>query len=215
MFYFIIISALLLGGCHFGPVKMPTMTKFNLQKTPKNFPRYTKSQNVIIVAKPVINELYDNKQLWYTQVPYKLKSYAKNKWLVRPNNMIWSGLMDTFSNSGYFKQVVKQNVEAVQANYLLSTIINEMKQTFINYNKQSYVNLIMTVQVINYKTQQIISSKRFIKKRKTRYKTPYSAVKAYNDVLAILLKEIVVYVHHAIDKADDEHFNSLKMEEPF
>jgi len=73
----------------------------------------------------------------------------------------------------------------------------------------------MTVQVINYKTQQIISSKRFIQKRKTRYKTPYSAVKTYNDLLAILLKEIVVYAHHAINQADYEHFNSLKMEEPF
>ena len=73
MFYFIIISALLLGGCHFGPVKMPTMTNFYLYKIPKNFPRYKKNQNVIIVAQPVINELYDNKQLWYTKVHYKLK----------------------------------------------------------------------------------------------------------------------------------------------
>ena len=106
---------------------------------------------------------------------------GKNTWLSLPNkplkdrdNLILSNKLNIEKNTPkntYIKSY--NNIKELEA-YCESQKYDEIwiiggsqiYKTFINYNKQSYVNLIMTVQVINYKTQQIISSKRFIKKRK-------------------------------------------------
>lgn len=216
MYYYLIVILLLgLQGC-LGPVKTPNITTFDLHKLPKSYPRYVQNNSVIIIAKPNVNPLFDNKKLWYTQIPYKLLAYSENQWLVRPSSMLWSSLVNAFTNSGYFQEVVKQDSVMVKADYLISTNINDMKQMFMKYNKLSYVKLEISVQIINYKTHAIVNSKRFTKKVKTRQPTAYSAVKSYNDTLAILLKEIVIYVHREIGYVPLSFVDdNLKLIQPF
>lgn len=197
--YAIVFILLLLQSC-LSPIKTGDIKTYSLSKLPISFPKKQTNNVTLVVGQPNINAVLNNKNLWYTQVPYKLAPYAKHRWLVRPNVMLWSSLTSALLKSNYFNQVIKQNSEIVHADFLISSTINNMQQVFLRSSKYSYVTLDITVYIINFKKQIIVSSKQFIKKMKTKSSDPYHAVKSYNSLLARLLKDIVLYTQQNIGK---------------
>ncbi len=189
----LLILSLLLTACALtSPVKLPrvsayTITNMKLASTPLR----SKTHSTLLVSLPIASPGYQSSSMIYINVPYKLKSFANNRWIAPPAEMLAPLLAQELRSKGYFRAVVMPPFSGI-ANYRLSTRLLILRQEF--FRPTSVVRIVMRASLVNNATNRVMASRRFQVIVSAPENNPYSGVLATNKAAGILSKRIGRFV---------------------
>ncbi len=124
----------------------------------------------------------------YTESDNKIFSYSQSQWQESPNSFIASELYKSIRDSALFKSVHSFK-SRVKSDYILEIDIEEFMQFYTKGMNSSYVNVIMNLSLVDAKTNNVISTSKFISKIDTKTADATGGVEALSRALdEIILK---------------------------
>lgn len=195
----IIVFTLLLTACGLtAPVKVVPQSTFALIGEPTshlNPKSRHRAKLTLLVATPVASPGYGSTDMVYVKIPFRLRSYARNRWVAPPAQMILPILAQTLRKTGRFHAVVTPPYVGV-TNYRLTTQLLILQQEF--FLPISVVRLVMQATLMNSRTNAVVASKRFQVIVKAPNNNAYAGVLAANQAATTMSKRITHFVAHAI-----------------
>jgi len=193
----LIMITLLLTACGIlDPVKLPTVSRYTIANIkPVSIPSRSKTRLTLLVSLPIASPGYQSSRMVYVDIPYKLKTYANNRWVASPAEMLMSLLARQLRSKGYFYAVVTPPFSGV-GNYRLDTRLLVLQQEFLR--PTSVVRLVMQASLVNNTTNRVLASKRFQVLVNAPENNPYSGVLATNKAANILSKRIARFVTQSV-----------------
>jgi len=185
------LSSLLSGFSLTQPVAQQPVDRYLLIGASQLKLQTKTSNNTLLVSQPTASPGYQTNAMVYIKEPYRLATFAVNRWVAPPAQMITPLLVDSLKNTGYFKAVVAAPVAAL-TNYQLDTTLLTFQQNFIN--DPSEVTLRIKVELISNKTRTVMASHTFTSNIKTTANTPYAGVIAANKATSQLMQSIAKFV---------------------
>jgi len=189
----VVFVTFLLSGCGLNtPVKLSQVSTYAITslKTPR-VPRRSRTNYTLLVNTPIANPGYGTAKMIYINIPYKLRSFAENRWVASPARMLLPLIAQRIRRAGYFKAVVTPPFVGV-SNYRIDTKLIKLQQEFID--PVSHIRLVIQADLINSKTNQVIVSRRFQVFLKATGNNPYAGVLATNKAAAIMANRINSFV---------------------
>ena len=192
----IILIAALLSACSLSsPVQLPRQSSYTISGPYIPIPKYSKTKLTMLISMPVASSGYQSSNMMYIQMPYKLKSFADNRWVAPPAEMLLPLLAQRLRSYGYFKAVVTPPFAGI-TNYRLDTQLLILQQEFLR--PTSLVRLVMQATIINNTTNRVVASRRFQVMVSAPANNPYSGVLATNKAADTLSKRISSFVIQSI-----------------
>ena len=181
----IVSLSILVSGCSmFGPVKTDNYTTYVLDTVP-----YTKKgyhENVTLyVASVEADPLYNSNGMAYTDQPYQVDYFAKNKWSDTPARMLQPLIVQTLRNTHRFHAITTSS--NTRSDFVLNTKIIELRQLFVC--KSSYIKFRLNAEIVDARTGHIIASKQFNVNQPASL-NPQSGVEAANRAVGVALKQL-------------------------
>ena len=193
----IIVCIIILTACSLStPVKMPQESTYAI--TDLHFSsgvKHAKTKNTLLVSFPVASSGYQTASMVYVQTPYQLKRFANNRWVASPAAMILPLMAQKMRDTGYFKAVVTPPFSGV-THYRVATQLLTMQQEFMR--PTSIVRLVMQVTLVNGRSNQVVSSRRFQVMVSAPGNNPYSGVLAANKAANIMSSRVARFVVQSI-----------------
>ena len=190
--FFIIILSTLLSACGLTrPAKIPVQSKYTLSK-PSTAVIARRSHATLLINRPIASSGYERSDMIYVlNNRTQLKSFANNRWVAPPAQLLQPLLVQSFANSGLFRAVVASPFGG-RTTYRIDTHLLKLQQQFSGDNSQ----VMMTVQVtlVKNSSNTIIASRRFTTTAKAPQNNPYGGVIAANVATKRLLTQVVRYV---------------------
>jgi cholesterol transport system auxiliary component len=190
MFYRILtlISSLLLAGCSIlSPVQTPPTHTYTLNNIEDYYHHKSYSDRSILVAVPTTGPTYQTSKMLYSTGPYKLSSFARNRWIAPPSQMIAPILAKSVSNTGYYHAVVLPPFIG-NTDVRLETQLLKFQQEFSEYD--SRFKIVMHAQVIDNTSNEVIKERYFEATAPAPYENPYGGVIAANAATRHITQEI-------------------------
>lgn len=192
----VFVVALFLVGCSLtSPVKMPRMSSYTISSPFISIPKNSKTRLAILVSMPVASSGYQSSNMVYVDRPYKLKSFANNRWVSAPTEILLPLLAQRLRSYGYFKAVVTPPFAGV-TNYRLDTQLLILQQEFLQ--PTSLVRLVMQVTLVNNTINRVVASRHFQVMVRAPGNNPYSGVLATNKASNVMSKRISTFVIQSI-----------------
>lgn len=183
---FFIPTFVLLSACSF---LQPVKTDYNtyvLNTVP--YPEVKPCRHITLIVTPVeADPLYDTDNMAYTNQPYHVDYFAKNKWADTPARMVQPLLLQTLRNTHHFHAITTSR-NALRYNYVLNTKILELRQVF--KCNTSYVIFRIHAEIISAKTGQIIAAREFTDIEEARQLSPQGGIPAANIAVANVLSQL-------------------------
>ena len=183
----------LLGGCSIKEVTSP-IVKYSINDA-----------QAIVVQKPINKILkishiktsinLQGDSIWYKRDNFETNSYLYSSWNQNFSNMIEDHEADLLYKSGLFKSVFS-SYSKIKYDLVLEGEIVQAVQ-YVNKNKAE-IEFILRLYLVNAKNSKLISSKDFSYTRKCKTIDAYGAVKAYNDIIKIFDKEVILWLKKSI-----------------
>lgn len=194
-FLILLLSGFTLAGCAiFKPVERQTINNYELAAEAMHFPQAKPSSLVLFVNNTQAGPGYETSGIAYTQSPFQINYFAKNRWLAPPAQMINKALVNSLQQSHYFKAVAIVPYVGFH-DFRLDTRLLELKQNF--QTDPSQISLVLVAQLIDAQRQTVIASKQF-KVTVNAANSPEGGISAANQALSRLLEQIVVFcIHHS------------------
>ncbi len=189
----VIASAVALTACGLSkPINLPALSRYTITSLQvAKSPRTSRSRSTLLVSVPVSNPGYQSAKMIYMNVPFRLRSYANNRWVAPPANMLLPLFAQRIRNKGYFKAVVTPPFSGV-TNYRLDTQLIMLQQEFITPISQ--VRLVVQATLVSNRTNAVIASRRFQVAVSAPANNPYSGVLATNKAATIISGRIARFV---------------------
>lgn len=185
----LVFFCLLLSAC--APVSVGDDSAYVIKSTPAISASKRKNNAVILVLQPNTVPMYDTRSMAYSNAPFKVSYYAKNRWAETPSNMLSPLLTKTLQKTHHFKAVVNSPYSG-SYHYLLSTEITELLQDYNDCNSP-VLKFGLRAQLSNG-AGRIISVKEFSSTVPMRAKNPYAGVLAANEAVEEVLGQLAKWV---------------------
>ncbi|MFA5460806.1 MAG: ABC-type transport auxiliary lipoprotein family protein [Sulfurimonas sp.] len=122
----------------------------------------------------------------YTESDNQIFSYSQAQWQESPNSFITSALYKSIRDSALFKSVHSFK-SRVKSDFVLEIDVEEFMQFYTKDMSSSYVNVIISLSLVDAKTNNVISTSKFISKIDTKTADADGGVEA----LSLALDEII------------------------
>ena len=192
---FLLFTLFLLTGCSvLGPVKTPTINTYTLNlpasDSKTTYPIHAKT---ILISPTQASPEFQNTDIIYTQRPYELKSFARNRWAAPPANMFSALLPQYLTEHGCFRAVASPPFIG-NADWTLQTRLLTLQQVF--EKNKSAVELNMEMTLLDNRAHEIITHQIIHTKVPVTENNPYAGVIAANRATQIMLQKMVDWVCH-------------------
>jgi cholesterol transport system auxiliary component len=187
----IIACTVLLSGC-LSPIKtapLSTYTITNWKQVPA--PAHAVSRKTVVVMTPIASPGYRTADMIYVMIPFELRSFANNRWVAPPAELLLPLLENRIRRTGYFHAVVSAPFTGV-ANYQLNTRLLVLQQEFLQ--PQSAVRLKMQATIVSIATGRVIASRDFQAVVPADQNNPYGGVLAANKAAHGVMAQIARFV---------------------
>jgi len=192
----IFLMIFLLGGCSIKEITSP-IVKYSINDA-----------KIIAIQKPTTKILkishiktsinFQGDSIWYKRANLETNSYLYSSWNQNFSNMIEDHEADLLYKSGLFKSVFS-SYSKIKYDFVLESEIVQAVQ-YVNKNRAK-VEFILRLYLVNAKNSKLISSKDFSYTRKCKTIDAYGAVKAYNDIIKIFDKEVILWLKKSIKES--------------
>lgn len=151
----------------------------------------------LFVADTTAQAGYDSDQLIYTQCPYQLKAYSRNRWVAPPQEMLSTLIAQSMRNTCYFKAVVTAPYAGLN-HFRLETKLVKLQQEF--YECPSRVRMVLHAVLIETKCRETLGEKVFEVVVLAPQNNPYGGVIAANKATQIIMDQLAQFVICSIER---------------
>jgi cholesterol transport system auxiliary component len=189
MYKFIFIAILvLLSGC--SRIK-PAVTQFTINTNVQNSDLTAsrcldKSLKVSQAFSP--NALMSLK-MNYDEGNNKRYAYSESEWADTPNRLVTSEIIKLLRETKFFKSVQPAQSRS-KSTLILETNIEDFMQYFINDSTESYSSVVLSLTLLDSTTNEIVATKTFSVKVKTKTLDAKGGVEALNAALGDNLTQV-------------------------
>ena len=152
----------------------------------KQFPQSGCKKESLKIAQAFSSSNLMTRSMGYGQGDYKQFSFSESQWAESPNRTVTSEILAYVNETGLFNNVQTSKSRS-ENGLLLETNIEEFMQYFSEDAKESYVNVVITLTLIDTKTNKVLSAKSFDRKVEVSTMNAEGGVialnKALNDVI--------------------------------
>jgi cholesterol transport system auxiliary component len=163
-----------------------------LDAIPDTLPEAHTTSATILVLPPATKPVYNTTSMIYSEHPYQINAFVLNQWARTPSEMLQSLMVETLTQSHYFKAVVTPPYVG-HYTYALNTRIFELQQDYTG--PSPLLRLSVQAQLIKSSTQNVIATKVITINESILEKTPYSGVVAANKAVSEMLYELTAFVN--------------------
>lgn len=194
----LLVSSILTGCSFFSPVKVYPASTYTISAFKEGvYQKRARSSKTLLVTAPMAAPGYASSKMIYVSVPFKLKSFADNRWVAPPSVLLEELIADRLRQAGYFHAVVTPPFSGV-SDYQLDMQLQMLQQEFLSPISQ--VHLIMRVTLMNIRSSLVIGSRTFDIKEAAAGNDPYSGVLATNKAAQKLSTKIAQFVIATVSK---------------
>lgn len=179
-----------LTGC-LSPVKVEPQSTYMLNSVPYNVPKRGTHSATLLVMLSDTAAAYNTVQMAYSLRPYHIAYYGQNSWAETPAQMLQPLIVQTLSNTHYFKAVVAAPYVG-RYDYVLTTQIDQLLQDYTH--KPAQVRFIVRAQLTRASSNQLLASKQFTVSERLQTYTPYGGVYAANRATSRILEQLSAFV---------------------
>jgi len=190
----LVLTALVVTGCNFRPkpVTIRTYVIASNVKIPEKL--VSKPYPYILILSPVLGALpFRTQKILYRSSDVTLGPYLLSRWEFAPTHMLMVKMLDAISNSGLFKGVTYRATGAHGNLYLETTLIDFTQHLSPDGESSTGVISIM-YQLIDGKTRNIISTKKFVIKKPTPAVNAEGAALALNAASDELCLKLLIWL---------------------
>jgi len=191
----VFIAFLFLNGCSLAPVQQQNVASYTLNGISQLKLRNKPTHSTLLVSRTIASPGYQTSEMIYTTQPFQLQTFAFNRWVAPPAQMLTPLLVQSLRHTGVFNDVISAPA-AAQTSYQLNTNLLSLKQDFTK--NPSQIDIQLQVSLINSKTNSIVASHKFKQTMATDENTPYAGVIAANKATKVLMEKIAKFVAHKI-----------------
>ncbi len=145
----------------------------------------------MLVSAPSAASGYQSSDMLYSLHPYQISSFATNRWVAPPADMLAPLIQQRLQASGCFRAVVTPPSSGT-ADIVLDTQLLQLQQEFLTQG--SRVRMAVAVTLSDTASQQVIAARRFATIVPVLADDPYAGVVAANRATQILLNDIKSFV---------------------
>lgn len=193
------MTALFLMGCT--PVKLPQVSYYQISSQSKSrvgVAKRVKTNKVLLVNDVVASPGFDTAKMQYVNIPYKLKSFAKHRWVAPPATMLLPILVSSLDQLNYFSAVVSTPYVGF-ADFVLTARLLTLQQEFLS--PTSAERMVVSVTIVNSRTHRVVGSRVFQAVSQAPQNDPYSGVLAANKDASIISRGVARFVRHVASKS--------------
>jgi len=181
----------LLSACSvFSPVQIESQNEYLIDSVPHTVVKKKTRGISILVAQPEASTIYNTTAMAYTEKPYQISYFAKNRWAATPSQMLQPLMVETLQKTHYFRSVGGTGALGAY-NYVLQTEILEFNQAF--FAGRSVVNVKLRAQLIKTTTNRVIATHEFTVVETAPQRTPYGGVVAANRAVSNILAQMAAW----------------------
>lgn len=187
-----LITSSLLSACSLSPVKVDPGTSYLINTSPSSVPvKRTEQAGNLLVTRPECDAVYNTTQMAYTNKPYQLGYYVKNRWAETPPQMLQPLIIETMQKTHHFHSVGSASASTTY-DYVLNTQILTLKQ---DYTRRPHAaELKIHAELVNAKTNAVLGSKDFYVTEPLAQDNPYAGVAAINKATSSVLRQMATFV---------------------
>lgn len=178
-----------------GPIATRPMDTYTISSLKKyvRAPRRT-TKLTLLVSNPTAAPGYQTSAMIYMATPFELKSFADNRWVAPPAQMLLPMFVRALRNTSYFYAVVAPPFVGI-TNLRLDTQLIKLQQEFLLPTSQ--LRLIVQASLVSNVTNRIVASRQFEVVIPTSENNPYGGVLAANKAAATLSRKIAQFAVNA------------------
>lgn len=186
----VILAAIIVTAC--GPIATKPLNTYTISSLKK----YVKSsrprtQLTLLVSNPIAAPGYQTSAMIYMQTPFELESFANNRWVAPPAQMLLPMIVRAMRNTSYFAAVASPPFSGI-TNFRVDTELVKLQQEFLL--PTSLIRLVVQVSLINNVSNRVVASRQFEVVIPTTENNPYGGVLAINKGAAIVCRKIAQFV---------------------
>lgn len=182
--FFIGLITIFLSGCNLKPTAIDiNHYSIDFKTKPINS---NSSVKTIFIEEPTVNKSFNLTSIFYNTKPYLFEEYAKNRWINLPSSMIYNQLIDSFSSSKIFSNVVSKDSK-IKKEYVLKTEVIKLYHGFEGDKSYSIIKIKFDLVEDN----KILESFDYDKKVLAKENNAYGFVKATNEGLKEILEDLL------------------------
>lgn len=186
-----LLTSILTACSIFSPIKTETSTQYVINMKPAYIPQGKTSSLNLLINKPRMSTIYNTTQIAYSEKPYQISYFVKNRWAETPGEMLYPLIIQTLEATHSF-HFVGSSVSLTQYDYIVNTNIIELQQDYAH--KPHTVSFKMRVEIINAKTNNLVASEEFSAIQNISQDNPYSGAVATNQAVASLLTQLTDFI---------------------
>jgi cholesterol transport system auxiliary component len=179
----------LLAGCALPPAE-PAVTASLIDQLPADLPRGARVPWSLLVLAPQAQPAYDTPRMAYSLRPHHLAYYSRNEWAETPPQMVRSLLVRALQATGRF-QAVLVPPHAGAATHSLQVEVLELLQDF--ERQPPVLRVVLHAQLADA-AQRVVASREFVARQPMSEGSPAGGVRAANEAVAQVLRELVGFV---------------------
>jgi cholesterol transport system auxiliary component len=185
----LLLCTLSLSSC-LSPVKLKPENAWMVNQTPTHLPKKSVRAGTIFVLMPETLPIYNTTQMAYTVMPYQISYYGENRWAETPAQMLQPLIVQTLTNTHYFRAVVTPPFLATY-DYTLSTQITKFQINFLRHPAVMQISL--RAQLSRGVAGRIISTRDLMIEEPLYENTPYAGVVAANRATSKILARLAAF----------------------
>ena len=163
---------------------------------PESRSKSSGNHRLIRLLIPSSNAVFDTKQMPYMERDHELKYFARSAWVARPTEMLLPLMLRDLEAIGEFE--ISTKMVGVEADFHLHTLILNVYQDF--RKKPSVARVAIKVALVESATRKLLGARTFVEIEAAPSEDSYGGVKAVNQALARILKQVVEFVLVSIEQ---------------
>ena len=189
----IICIGIALTSCSvFSPIKSTKENTYVLNTVPA-VQKKQRQDSVLLVLPVEVDNLYDTTDMAYSDKPYQISYYGKNKWAESPGLMFQQLIVQTLQKAHHFKAVMLPPYVG-EEHYALKTHIIELLQDL--HADTPIVKFKVRIQVLKMPSMRIVAARQFAVTERMLEITPVAGVIASNRAVAQVQAQINQCLNH-------------------
>ncbi len=190
-----IIITIFFSGCSLKTVLEP-IVKYTIDSKIST-PKVSQVDKILKISTLKAPLYMQSNGIWYQRPSFKTNSYLYSSWNENFSNLIEQSVANSLFKSGLFKSTFRSYSE-IRPDFLLEgNIINAMQN--VDKNKAS-VSFEIRLYLINQETFKLIGTKDFSYTKKCKTVDAKGAVVAYNEIIKILDKDVILWLKTLMKK---------------
>jgi len=194
----LLLLAPFFSGCIDRGKPSPMIESFVFEYPPPTFSSRSRVDEAVKTERFSVAKAYNSVSMVYRPGPYKLDTYASNRWMVNPGDMVSDYLIRDLRGSGLFRGILSYR-DYDDARFLMTGNVEEILETEDETGRRAVLSLTVTLlDTSRTGSQRLILQKKYHSSETIKDRSPEGFARAVSSCMAKLSSLIITDVYGVV-----------------